>query len=920
MSVRRSTSRQPAPADDMSQVSPHRAGIAARRERKQKMNAGAAAIMGSITRKGRGGAPSLFMPIAQVAASLEQAIAIDPDAISFSLVVQATESERGAVRLLEAFAEVADQAEAMELGDYEVREDPMTKEEMDDAISHQLALALAGSFDTTEGSESPLVIGGLTEAISACRVPMPDALAPTHQVITYLKDLVEYLDNDPLEEGWMGLVVDEVAKVCFRLQREQIDLGGLASAAAKTWAHTPSSIELTSLLLRPRTRPTDEGGASETESVQPGDGDETEEDEGDQALHEKLEERHAALEARLEKKIVSFKNAFSKRLEQETKTFSKRLEQETTKTSSLEEEVKELKTLVHRLQVEASGSPSPPRVPIILRKLPAAKLEEYSDQIREKDPRALFGLYDELGKDMCEALLLHVKDQEDRDDRGSPSGGGLPTPQPRGPPPGPRPLGARRTSVTAYERDRERSTSVTGGGFHDGRGPRPRGSPLAPRSTVGLHTSAEGEKSPVESFIRFTRGRGSRTSRLGMTTPAALICMVTGLDFDPKTGKLLDGNGQLVQRASITNGGVEIALLAAAPTIAGHLNSQDLGLITESRTTTGHKTIELVEEENSLYLKTIRGVRDDPNQVWMVQVHTEEGLGGTEQALIMLLGASSTEGQRALEFVKECQDHWLVTLGLLKECYTKCLQEEGTDKGEELFKMILTLIIDTVTLQTTPVIGALTKALATQHLIACLLGYEYADTYFVNHDHDAMAIKGLGNHQTQAAKFNVLLARINADLPYDSDTGESPGDGGAGGGASRSAWTVKEKADWKREAEAAAHLDSKTVAAHEKSLTYLNALSGTSKSSGPAASGSGPGVACPFCPQSSHTPGGHKAADCANLAAFATHRKLATGKALQAAHLEMAKLNKALVATLIRDKFFVKKLAMVLPGGAHFHP
>ena len=51
-----------------------------------------------------------------------------------------------------------------------------------------------------------------------------------------------------------------------------------------------------------------------------------------------------------------------------------------------------------------------------------------------------------------------------------------------------------------------------------------------------------------------------------------------------------------------------------------------------------------------------------------------------------------------------------------------------------------------------------------------------------------------------------------------------------------------------------------------------------------------------------------------------THRKLATGKALQAAHLEMAKLNKALVATLIRDKFFVKKLAMVLPGGAHFHP
>ena len=346
------------------QASPYRAARTAKRELKQKMTAGAAAIMGSITCKGRGDEPDLFMPILRVAALLEQAIAHDPGAISTNLVEQAAESEQGATRLLAAFETVVEQEE-MELGTFEIREDPMTEEEMDDAIHHQMALALAASFDATDGSESSLVLGGLTEAIAACRVPMPDTLASTHQVSTYLKDLVTYLDQDPLKKGWMGLVLNENEKVCFRLQRDQIDLKDLTSAAAKTWAHTPSSIELTSLLA-----PKDESEAEDESEARSRDGDETDDAEEAEleksiALHEELETRDAALVAMMEKRLASLKNAFSKRLEQET-----------AKTSSLKEEVKELKALVHRLQVDASGSPSPPSVPLILRELPAAKLEE----------------------------------------------------------------------------------------------------------------------------------------------------------------------------------------------------------------------------------------------------------------------------------------------------------------------------------------------------------------------------------------------------------------------------------------------------------------------------------------------------------------------------------------------------------------
>ena len=139
------------------QASPYRAARTAKRELKQKMTAGAAAIMGSITCKGRGDEPDLFMPILRVAALLEQAIAHDPGAISTNLVEQAAESDQGATRLLAAFETVVEQEE-MELGTFEIREDPMTEDEMDDAIYHQMATALAASFDATDGSESSLVL------------------------------------------------------------------------------------------------------------------------------------------------------------------------------------------------------------------------------------------------------------------------------------------------------------------------------------------------------------------------------------------------------------------------------------------------------------------------------------------------------------------------------------------------------------------------------------------------------------------------------------------------------------------------------------------------------------------------------------------------------------------------------------------
>lgn len=130
--------------------------------------------------------------------------------------------------------------------------------------------------------------------------------------------------------------------------------------------------------------------------------------------------------------------------------------------------------------------------------------------------------------------------------------------------------------MTSYERDRERLTSVTGGSYQDGRGQQPRGLPLAPRSPRERHASVAGEESPLAGFYTFNLNRKRRVCRMGAAPASTIICKVTGLDFDQKTGKLLDAQGQLVQRASITSGGVELALLSSAPALAGHLTHVDL--------------------------------------------------------------------------------------------------------------------------------------------------------------------------------------------------------------------------------------------------------------------------------------------------------------------------------------------------------
>ena len=76
-----------------------------------------------------------------------------------------------------------------------------------------------------------------------------------------------------------------------------------------------------------------------------------------------------------------------------------------------------------------------------------------------------------------------------------------------------------------------------------------------------------------------------------------------------------------------------------------------------------------------------------------------------------------------------------------------------------------------------------------------------------------------------------------------------------------------------------------------------------------------------FSTQPATLKGGHKSEDCANLVAFATTNGL-TGKAriYAAACEKMRKLNKVLVKELVREKFFVKKLAPALPGGSFFRP
>ena len=72
-------------------------------------------------------------------------------------------------------------------------------------------------------------------------------------------------------------------------------MGDLTSVAAGTWAHTPSSIELTSLLAQEDESEAD-AAASDQRSRDGDEMDDTKEDERAQELHEELEKRDAALD------------------------------------------------------------------------------------------------------------------------------------------------------------------------------------------------------------------------------------------------------------------------------------------------------------------------------------------------------------------------------------------------------------------------------------------------------------------------------------------------------------------------------------------------------------------------------------------------------------------------------------------------
>ena len=832
--------------------SPYGAATRKAREKRRVLDEGATAIVSRISRKG-GNGTHLFMPIYRLAAVLEQAITLDPSVISSNLVAQAAESQAGADRLFTALIEMLDQHDDLDLGDYQIREEPLTEDQMTEAVAAMMTTAYSTAFAATDGSEGSLDPAGLTEAILSCSADMPNPLAPASEVTAYLSSLTGHLDNDPLECGWMGLVIDEDKKIVMRMDRSQIDMQAVQIAAKSTWVHTPTTIHFRSIL-----KPTSRGSRESVSSAFSRGSADSEESEADEeelgtlrSRCDQLQEQVAALE-----ETAEAQRALIADWERKLDAISTKVEKAASQNDRSASEIERLNDRVSGLQINTTATP-PTSLPPCLRQFSSAQLEGFAAQIRGGDASVHLKMYEDLGADTCAALIRYANDEnQDR------------TPPPR-------------------------------------RGFAPLSPPPPQRQRVA---SSRANALALEDIVTVNVSRNSRHSRATVMSSRSIISRVTGLSFESKTGKLLGEDGHIIQRADINEGNVEAALLSAAPTLAPHLVGSELGSISKTTATSGSKTLGLTDEGEALLVETLREVVESPREVWMLRPDIEDKMGGSEQHLEMLLGADSDEASRALDFVGSSQALYLGSLDVVKECYRKCVTEQGPDKGEPLFQMILNLIIETVTLHTKTVSGALPKAYAAQHLLDCILEIGCEETYYVNTEHAAMYVRPKGCHRNQRMKLRALLLRLDADLPYESDSDEEK------------EWSQQEQEDWKKEAETNASIDLKQVAMRERDIKYLNGVLGTAKSKGPT-QGQGPGVACLFCSQPATFKGGHKSEDCANLAAFATASGLTGKTKIYAAACEkMRTLNKVLVKELIREKLSLKKLAPALPGGSYFRP
>ena len=344
------------------------------REKKKMLDAAATAIAGSISRKGEDGV-LLFIPIGRLAALLENSITLDPSVMSTNLVEQATKSQAGAGRLLKALGEIIDQHEDLDLGDFQISEDPLTAEQMTEAVASRMAAAYGPAFAATDGSERPLDLAGLTEAVLTCPDEMPDPLATERVVVGYLRALTEHLERDPLEEGWMGLVINEEDKVVMQMDRNEIDMQAVQIAAKSTWVHTPTTIKLRSNLRtngRDSRESVDSFGSRGGSEESNGDG------EGLETLRYKcgqLQKQVATLEEQAEAQRAVIAD-----WERKLATISEQVEETSRKTDRSASEIERLKDCVSGLQVNTTATLHP-SLPPCLRHFSSAQLEDYATQI-----------------------------------------------------------------------------------------------------------------------------------------------------------------------------------------------------------------------------------------------------------------------------------------------------------------------------------------------------------------------------------------------------------------------------------------------------------------------------------------------------------------------------------------------------------
>ena len=929
----------------MTSRSPTRTGRKTAREaeraRVAAIRAGAEAIRlyvrGDATR-----GPPLPIQTELLEGVLGNAIGTSEGLISSNLLSQAEESEAGARKLAEALK----QLDSPQLQDYDIQDEPLTHEEADEAAAHRIALALTSSYvpsDSTGASPLPIAV---REAIATMtEPPIPDHRASSETLQSYLRSLIIHLKLDSLEEARSGLIIDETQEECYSINTELIDVPALSRAFQEVWNLEISRAELlTSVTFQ--SEQNSEKSPSDTE-------DDEEDSDADDGLETDEHERgFEMILSALNKADMTrrYGDAVGRTHTSKLNSLDDLLERQGQKLERLESAMSafltELKATNLRLKLmdrhlaalsrEAPGpAASLSQKPVALRPYSNQQIDNLRTQLNEShgDVLATIAIYEKLGAPVCQALLdMDGIADFDESDASTTTRNGSPGTKERAP----------RTSAEARNRWREPAesdesddplTARTGGLG----GPRSREEPdrfrqrtryseedieleLRPHSSrpdlggtpwrraTGRDIEPPQEDDAIGQFMKVHTFRASgegKGAKITVKSVRNVMTTMTGLHFDTKSGALLDKNNKIITQSEIKAAVVESAILGATPALSAALQNNTLSEITDIGTVMGTPASIFKAGDTILLVNDLSKVADNPTSLWMKQDELRSNNIGVLQNLLNVLGGGqSRESRLAMGFVKEWQDDFANSFRICEGILRKCLNDQPDEaRGLELFRYIINIVINTVNQHLQTIEGALAQSLTAQYVIAKVLSGD-EDTFYLATKHPTMRINARPG-RSQGKVADIMVRRLEIGLnPYesDSDTEETP-----------FVWNKKSCDEWKAAAMAATTTTAQANSLRNK-IKYLN---GRAKAMLPKATGVGAAAVCSFCAQSDTASGGHKSEDCENLSIY-MKKGGGTGDPFTAGCEAMGRLNKALVAKMVKAKITIAKLAPVLPGGAHF--